>query len=113
MLTLCIVDLFGTKGEDVTNPIVGGWFRVEEGPAVAAPPYPCDEVGLVFEGRNDVPLGSNHANKIGELTLEDETGQTKTITPGETFIIHRGSTIKFSSSTYGLAWKCRTQAPKK
>ena len=42
----------------------------------------------------------------GTITLEDEGGTNETLTAGQTFVIHRGSTVAFSSSDYGIAFKC-------
>jgi ethanolamine utilization protein EutQ (cupin superfamily) len=41
----------------------------------------------------------------GELTFRDETGQTATVKAGDTFFFPRGSTITFSTDSYGVAWK--------
>jgi hypothetical protein len=40
------------------------------------------------------------------MTLEDETGQRKTMHAGDTFVVYRGSVIKFTTDDYGIAWKC-------
>ncbi|KAL2825858.1 hypothetical protein BJY01DRAFT_241485 [Aspergillus pseudoustus] len=80
-----------TPATSAANPIVGSWFRMESGPEATPPRYEYDEVGVVLEG---------------EITLRDESGQTTTVTPGDVFFFPRGSTISFSSKTYGVAWKC-------
>ncbi|CEL02107.1 hypothetical protein ASPCAL03279 [Aspergillus calidoustus] len=75
----------------IKNPIVGSWFRMEAGPEATPPTYEYDELGVVIEG---------------EITLRDETGQTTIVRPGDVFFFPRGSTITFSSASYGAAWKC-------
>ncbi|KEF59642.1 uncharacterized protein A1O9_04488 [Exophiala aquamarina CBS 119918] len=84
-------DFLGSRDEKVHNPITGSWFRIERGPPSTPPKYEYDEVGVVFEGT---------------ITLEDEAGAKATLAAGQTFVIHRGSTIAFSSSDYGIAFKC-------
>ncbi|OJZ89435.1 hypothetical protein ASPFODRAFT_127537 [Aspergillus luchuensis CBS 106.47] len=84
-------DLLGTSKSGEKNPIVGSWFRIEKGPESTPPTYSYDEVGVVIEG---------------EINLRDEIGQTVTVRSGETFFFSRGSTITFSTDSYGLAWKC-------
>ncbi|PYI31148.1 hypothetical protein BP00DRAFT_436244 [Aspergillus indologenus CBS 114.80] len=91
-------DLLGTGKRDNTNPIVGCWFRIEKGPEATPPEYTYDEVGVVIEG---------------EINLRDETGQTARVRPGDTFFFPRGSTITFSSDSYGVAWKCGGRLPAK
>ncbi|KAF2627104.1 hypothetical protein BU25DRAFT_393738, partial [Macroventuria anomochaeta] len=89
-------DLVGSK--DDANPITGSWFRLEKGPVAIPPQYEYDEVGIIIEGT---------------MTLEDETGQQKTMRAGDTFVVHRGSTIKFTTDDYGIAWKCSARMPSK
>ena len=43
---------------------------------------------------------------VGEINLRDETGETATVRAGHVFFFPRGSTITFSSDSYGLAVKC-------
>ena len=43
-------DCLGSRDEQVQNPIVGSWFRIEQGPPTAPPKYEYDEVGIVIEG---------------------------------------------------------------
>ncbi|PYH97063.1 hypothetical protein BO71DRAFT_417333 [Aspergillus ellipticus CBS 707.79] len=66
-------------------------FFERKGPESTPPKYSYDEVGVVIEG---------------EINLRDETGQTAIVRPGDTFFFPRGSTITFSSDSYGVAWKC-------
>jgi uncharacterized cupin superfamily protein len=47
------------------------------------------------------------------MTLEDENGQQRTMRAGDTFVVYRGSTIKFSTAKYGVAWKCGARMPSK
>ncbi|OGE49194.1 hypothetical protein PENARI_c023G02861 [Penicillium arizonense] len=81
-------DLLGTEDTDVSNPIVGAWFRMEKGEEATPPTYEYDEFGVVIEG---------------EINLRDETGETATVRAGHVFFFPRGSTITFSSDSYGLA----------
>lgn len=41
----------------------------------------------------------------GELHVADEKGNTAKLLPGDTFFIHRGSTITFSTPRYAVAYK--------
>ncbi|KAI5456793.1 hypothetical protein BGZ63DRAFT_467942 [Mariannaea sp. PMI_226] len=91
-------DYLGTQNRKVTNPITGSWFRMEKGPEATPPTYEYDEVGVVVEG---------------EITLRDESGQSAVVKAGDTFYVTRGSTITFSSNSYGIAWKCGTRLPNK
>ncbi|KOC08239.1 hypothetical protein AFLA70_285g001501 [Aspergillus flavus AF70] len=91
LITVVKADYLGTEDEKAIGPISGSWFRIEKGPEATPPRYDYDEIGVVIEG---------------EITLKDETGQTETVRGGDTFMIPRGSTINFSSDTYGVAWKC-------
>ncbi|KAJ5373918.1 Ethanolamine utilization EutQ [Penicillium concentricum] len=56
-------------------------------------------------------IGINDADKLygwlflGELHLEDEKGNTAKLFPGDTFFIHRGSSIVFSTPRYAVAYK--------
>ncbi|KAL4902021.1 hypothetical protein BDW74DRAFT_181179 [Aspergillus multicolor] len=88
-------DLLGTEDKTTPNPIVGAWFRMEKGSEATPPKYEYDEFGVVIEG---------------EFNFRDETGNAATVTAGDIFFFPRGSTITFSSDSYGLAVKCRTQA---
>lgn len=47
------------------------------------------------------------------MTLEDEAGQRETLGAGTTFVVYRGSTIKFTTEDYGIAWKCSARMPSK
>ncbi|KAL4745741.1 hypothetical protein BDW72DRAFT_211055 [Aspergillus terricola var. indicus] len=78
-------DQLGTQDTNIQNPIVVAWFRMEKGPVSTPPKYDFDEIGVV-------------------------TGNTATVKAGDLFFLPRGSTITFSSDSYGLAVKCRTQA---
>lgn len=41
----------------------------------------------------------------GELHIEDEAGNSAKLLPGDTFFVHRGSTITFSTPRYAVAYK--------
>ena len=71
---------------------------MEKGPQATPPTYGYDEVGVVIEG---------------EMTFRDESGQTATVKTGDTFFFPRGSTITFSTESYGVAWKCGARLPSK
>ena len=46
-------------------------------------------------------------DRTGSVTLRDEdNGEGKTLHAGDSFVIQRGSTIAFSSSDYGICFKC-------
>ncbi|EFZ03880.2 Zn(2)-C6 fungal-type DNA-binding domain protein [Metarhizium robertsii ARSEF 23] len=55
-----------------------------------APKYEYDETGVVIKG---------------ELHIRDEKGNEAKLLPGDTFFIHRGSTIVFSTPRYAVAYK--------
>ncbi|KAL4922086.1 hypothetical protein BDW62DRAFT_197322 [Aspergillus aurantiobrunneus] len=82
------------RTDQCAGPIVGAWFRMEKGPESTPPKYEYDEFGIAVEG---------------EFNFRDETGQTATVKLGDVFFFPRGSTITFSSDSYGLAVKCRYQ----
>lgn len=86
----------GSKDQSVPNPVTGSWFRIEKGPESEPPKYEYDETGVVVEGT---------------ITLRDEAGQEKTLHAGDSFVIQRGSNIKFSSSDYGVAFKSGSRLP--
>lgn len=90
-------DYLGTQ-QGTSSPITGSWFRIERGPESTPPKYDYDEVGVVIEG---------------EMTFRDETGQTVIVKAGDTFFFPRGSTITFSTDSYGVAWKCGARLPSK
>lgn len=97
LTTTSSADYLGTE-QDIPSPITGSWFRIEKGPESTPPKYEYDEVGVVIEG---------------EMTFKDETGQTATVKAGDTFFFPRGSTITFSTDSYGVAWKCGARLPSK
>ncbi|KAL2808866.1 hypothetical protein BJX63DRAFT_439117 [Aspergillus granulosus] len=84
-------DVLGIEDPNTPNPIVGAWFRMEKGEEATPPKYEYDEFGVVIEG---------------EINLRDETGKMATVRTGDVFFFPRGSTITFSSDSYGLAVKC-------
>ncbi|KAE8148732.1 hypothetical protein BDV25DRAFT_141473 [Aspergillus avenaceus] len=90
-LTNLPADTIGTTADKTATPIVGSWFRIEKGPEATPPKYEYDEVGVMIEG---------------EINLRDENGHTATVKAGDVFFFPRGSTITFSTGSYGLAWKC-------
>uniref|UniRef100_A0A8H7TI37 (S)-ureidoglycine aminohydrolase cupin domain-containing protein n=1 Tax=Bionectria ochroleuca TaxID=29856 RepID=A0A8H7TI37_BIOOC len=54
------------------------------------PKYDYDETGVVLKG---------------ELHIKDENGNEAKLQPGDTFFVHRGSTITFSTPRYAIAYK--------
>ncbi|EJP66828.1 hypothetical protein NHJ13051_002876 [Beauveria bassiana] len=84
-------DIFTTASSDAPNPLTGSLFLLEklENPD-PAPKYEYDESGIVVKG---------------ELHVADEKGNTAKLLPGDTFFIHRGSTITFSTPRYAVAYK--------
>ncbi|KAJ1322914.1 ethanolamine utilization protein EutQ [Microdochium nivale] len=84
-------EIFGSpKDASIKNPCTAAYLRIEKGPPVSPPRYDFDEAGILLEG---------------EIDFEDEAGNKKTLTPGETFIIRRGSVMTVSSKSYGLIFK--------
>ncbi|KAK3322789.1 ethanolamine utilization protein [Apodospora peruviana] len=86
-------DVFSTstKDADAPNPLTGSFFLLEQiDNRDPAPKYDYDETGVVLKG---------------ELHIEDEQGNTAKLLPGDTFFIHRGSTIIFSTPRYAVAYK--------
>ncbi|KAH4064322.1 hypothetical protein HBI38_172540 [Parastagonospora nodorum] len=79
------------ESKTTKDPMVGIWFRIEQGPPVGPGVHAYDESGVVFEGT---------------LTLRDETGNERTLERGDTFFIHRGSTVLFSSTDFAVCYKC-------
>ncbi|KAL2866492.1 uncharacterized protein BJX67DRAFT_354943 [Aspergillus lucknowensis] len=88
-----ILDSVGTQEGKTPNPLTGAWFRMEKGPEVSPPTYDYNEIGIMVDG---------------EMDFVDETGQKATVKAGQVFFFPAGSTITFSSASYGIAWKCRT-----
>ncbi|EUC30524.1 hypothetical protein COCCADRAFT_103706 [Bipolaris zeicola 26-R-13] len=84
-------DIFNSKGETTQDPLAGIWFRIEKGPPIGPGLHGYDESGVVYEGT---------------VTLKDETGMEKKLGPGDSFFIHRGSKVLFSSDDCGVCFKC-------
>ncbi len=106
-------DVFSTPSKDTPNPLTGSFFLLEkiDNPA-PAPYYDYDESGVVLKGkrRKAVPRGVAGSNfrfscLPGELHIEDEKGNKAVLSPGDTFFIHRGSTIVFSTPRFAVAYK--------
>jgi hypothetical protein len=90
--------------------MAGIWFRIERGPPAGPGVHDYDESGVVWEG-NEVTsqlqsCGQKNNSTTGTVTIRDETGHEQTLGPGDSFFIHRGSTVKFSSTGYGVCYKC-------
>ncbi|KAI4858692.1 ethanolamine utilization protein [Hypoxylon rubiginosum] len=85
------VDVFSTAEKGVPNPLTGSMFLLEyAATAEPAPHYDYDESGVVIKGT---------------LVIEDEKGNKATLQEGDTFFIHRGSDITFSSPKFAIAFK--------
>lgn len=110
-------EIAATKPDITSGHLVGAWFRIEKGPESGPPTYTYDECGVVWEGESGYPAPSHIAKDfaadrvtIGTVTLSDETGAERTMGPGESFFIHRGSNVKFSSTDYGICYKSGARA---
>ncbi|KAJ5623062.1 ethanolamine utilization protein [Penicillium lividum] len=86
------VDTFGTpKASGTQNPLTGSLFYVEStDDDQELRLYNYDETGVVLKGI---------------LVLEDETGKIATLEKGDTFFIHRGSRMRFTTPNFGIAFK--------
>ncbi|CAK7202165.1 hypothetical protein SEUCBS139899_004885 [Sporothrix eucalyptigena] len=85
------VDVF-TSAKGSSNPLTGSMFFLEyTDTPEPAPKYDYDESGVVIKG---------------ELHIKDETGKTAALQEGDSFFVHRGSTITFSSPRFAIAYKC-------
>ncbi|KAL2859508.1 hypothetical protein BJX68DRAFT_226353 [Aspergillus pseudodeflectus] len=87
------VDTFGTPDTagGIRDPLTGSLFYIEHtSDEQELRPYDYDETGVVLKG---------------VLTIEDEAGKTATLGKGDTFFIHRGSRIKFTTPDFGIAFK--------
>lgn len=63
----------------------------------------CDEL---FVSAEMFRFANSSDHRTGTVTLRDETGASRTLGPGESFFIHRGSKVLFSSDDYGVCYKC-------
>ncbi|KAH8894018.1 ethanolamine utilization protein [Thozetella sp. PMI_491] len=84
-------DVFSTASKDAPNPVTGSMFLLEYSDAPEpAPFYEYDETGVVLKG---------------ELHIDDNNGNKATLLPGDTFFIHRGTSITFSTPRFAVAYK--------
>ncbi|CAI6029806.1 unnamed protein product [Clonostachys chloroleuca] len=84
-------DVFTSSTPAATNPLTGSMFFLDYAEHNDPPPkYDYDETGVVLKG---------------ELHIKDENGNEAKLQPGDTFFIHRGSTIIFSTPRYAIAYK--------
>ncbi|VUC29091.1 unnamed protein product [Clonostachys rosea] len=84
-------DVFTSSTPDAANPLTGSMFFLEHlDDNEPAPKYDYDETGVVLKG---------------ELHIKDEKGNEAKLQPGDTFFVHRGSTITFSTPRYAIAYK--------
>ncbi|KAI1083685.1 ethanolamine utilization protein [Whalleya microplaca] len=83
-------DVFTSKKGEA-NPLTGSTFLLEYAAVPEpAPKYDYDETGVVLKG---------------ELHILDEAGNKAILFPGDTFFVHRGSLITFSTPRFALAYK--------
>ncbi|OQE39289.1 hypothetical protein PENCOP_c007G00019 [Penicillium coprophilum] len=96
-------DVFSSASQDAPNLLAGSMFLLEQiDNPEPAPLYDYDETGVVLKAdAEDFPVRLF----AGELHLEDEKGNTAKLFPGDTFFIHRGSSIIFSTPRYAVAYK--------
>ena len=96
------------------DPLTGSLFYIESTDEdQQLRPYSYDETGVVLKGWSHLSWPSlgrlEPTTKMlidqGTLILEDETGQTATLTKGDTFFIHRGSKMRFTTPDFGIAFK--------
>lgn len=73
---------------DPEKPISAGFYRLEKGTPLVYT-YHYEEMKIILEG---------------EFEIADETGQKVTATPGDVFYFPKGSTITFTTPSYGLAF---------
>lgn len=76
--------------DDTDKPITCGLFRLEAG-APMTYTYTYHEMKLIVDG---------------EFEITDETGQTVTATAGDLFYFPKGSTITFTTPSFGLGFFC-------
>ncbi|KAF2651151.1 hypothetical protein K491DRAFT_696696 [Lophiostoma macrostomum CBS 122681] len=86
------MDVFTSeKSNSNKDPLTGSMFLLEHSETNdPAPKYDYDETGVVVKG---------------ELHIADETGNKQVLVPGDTFFIHRGSLITFSTPKFAVAYK--------
>jgi len=81
-------DVYSSEANDPTSPISCGFYRLEKGTPLVYE-YTYHEMKIILEG---------------EFEISDETGQKVTAKPGDVFYFPKGSTITFTTPTYGLAF---------
>lgn len=57
-------DVLGSIDSEVSNPIVGSWFRIEPGPQAEPPKYEYDEVGIVIEGKIYILFSTEYSSRV-------------------------------------------------
>lgn len=110
-------DVFSTASQNDPNPLTGSFFLLEKAEKdEPAPKYDYDESGVVLKGLSKRPIARGFCGPprqsanagfcmVGELHIADEKGNGAKLSPGDTFFIHRGSTITFSTPRYAVAYK--------
>ncbi|PHH67410.1 hypothetical protein CDD81_19 [Ophiocordyceps australis] len=87
-------DVFSVP-KDASNPLTASLFLLEKlDKPEPAPKYAYDETGVVLQG---------------ELHIVDEKGNQAKLLPGDTFFVHRGSTITFSTPRFAVAYKAASR----
>ena len=76
--------------EDVEKPITSGLFRLKVGESLKYT-YTYHEMKFIVDG---------------SFTIEDETGQKKTVSAGDLLYFPKGTAMTFSTDNYGLGFFC-------
>ncbi|KAJ5793935.1 hypothetical protein N7457_000534 [Penicillium paradoxum] len=91
-------DVYTSKeGTSPENSLTGSFFFIEktDAPPEELPQYTCDETGAVLRGT---------------VNIGDETGKQVTLKTGDTFFIHRGSQVTWTSDDYAVCFKAGNRA---
>ncbi|OJD15059.1 hypothetical protein AJ78_04653 [Emergomyces pasteurianus Ep9510] len=81
-------DVFSSEPNNPEKPISCGFYRLEKGTPLVYT-YTYDEMKIILEG---------------EFEISDETGQKVKAMPGDVFYFPKGSTITFTTPSYGLGF---------
>jgi hypothetical protein len=108
-------DVFTSSTPGAANPLTGSMFFLDYSEHNdPVPKYDYDETGVVLKGMcpNISFQIYGYSCRIlltgilqGELHIKDENGNEAKLQPGDTFFVHRGSTITFSTPRYAIAYK--------
>jgi len=81
-------DVFSSEANDPDKAVSCGFYRLEKGTPLVYT-YTYHEMKIILEG---------------EFEISDEAGQKVIATPGDVFYFPKGTTITFSTPSYGLAF---------